>query len=312
MIQEIEKKYPMLNKTAIYLQNNMSFFKDSIPRLFDKDFDYNFVERICKTGFQMSDNNWEKYFEHVDSLAKMSLEFLRLQVKLEKTRKYLYSSFKEVEENAYSKNDLEMDGPDYLWGLYFSESFWKIHHNFVKFFFKYFIQVPKNIGNVLEIPSGTGFFLCEFLNHNPHWSGIGVDLADTSISFSKMLFNTNNISKNSFNLIKQDFLEYPETEKFDRIMCGEFLEHLEDPLGALKKFNRLIKNDGKIFITVAVWAAHVDHIFLYTKAEEVRNHIHQAGLNIDKELVQAVFEKDKNNPELPNIPVSYAAILSKN
>ncbi len=95
-------------------------------------------------------------------------------------------------------------------------------------------------------------------------------------------------------------------------MCGEFLEHLEDPVGALKKFNRLLKNDGRIFITVAVWAAHIDHIYLYNKAEDVRNHIREAGFSIDNELVQSVFEKDKEDPEKPKIPVSYAAILSKN
>lgn len=312
MIQEIEIKFPILNKTATYLQNKMNFFKDSIPRLLDDNFDYELGERICKIGFKMSEKNWDKYFQRVDSLANMSLEFLKLQIKLEKTGRYLYSSFKEVEENAYSKNSLEMEGPDYLWGLYFSEVFWRIHHNFVKFFIQDFITNLKDKGTVLEIPSGTGFFLCEFLRKNPDWHGTGVDLANTSISFSKMLFKSYSIPQNSFNLLETNFYKFEESEKYDRIMCGEFLEHLEDPLAALRKFKRLLKEDGRIFITVAVWAAHIDHIFLYKKAEEVRNHIREAGFTIDKELVQSVFERDKNNPEKPKIPVSYAAILSKN
>jgi len=312
MLQDIQIKFPILFKTATYLQNKMGFFKDSIPKLLDEEFDYELGERICKTGFEMSGENWDQYYKHVDGLANMSLEFLKLQVKLEKSGKYLYSSFKEVEENEYSKNGLEMEGPDYLWGLYFSEAFWKIHHNFVKFFLRDFNTNAKNKGVVLEIPCGTGFFLCEFLKKNPSWVATGVDLADTSISFSNMLFKANKIPENSYRLLKIDFFEFVETEKFDRIMCGEFLEHLEDPLGALKKFHRLLKNDGSVFITVAVWAAHIDHIFLYNNAEEVRKHIREAGFIIEKELVQSVFEKDKSDTEKSKIPVSYAAILSKN
>lgn len=312
MLQDIEIKFPMLFKTATYLQNKMGFFKDSIPRLFDEDFDYELGERICKTGFEMSGEEWNQYYKHVDGLANMSLEFLKLQVKLEKTGKYLYSSFKEVEENEYSKNGLEMEGPDYLWGLYFSEAFWKIHHNFVKLFLRDFITITKEKGAVLEIPCGTGFFLCEFLKKHPKWNATGVDLADTAISFSHILFKANEIPQNSYRLLKTNFFEFGEAEKFDRILCGEFLEHLEDPLDALKKFYRLLKNDGRVFITVAVWAAHIDHIFLYNNAEEVRNHIREARFSIEKELVQTVFEKDKSEPEKSKIPVSYAAILSKN
>jgi len=58
--------------------------------------------------------------------------------------------------------------------------------------------------------------------------------------------------------------------------------------------------------------AHIDHIYLYKNAEEVRNHIRKAGFFIEKELVQASFEKDEADPEKSKIPVSYAAILSKN
>lgn len=310
--KEIENRFPTLFKTADHLQNKTVFFKSSIPKLLDSNYDFEFGERICNTVLEISSNDWEVYFERVDKLVDLSFEFLKLQVKLEKTGKYLYSSFKEVEENLYSKNDShEGHGPDYLWGLYFSEIFWKIHYNFTKFFLQNFAMDVKNEGIVLEIPTGSGFFLCEFLKINSCWKGIGVDLADSSISISEEILRTNHVSKDSYELKKLDFLDLKENEKFDRIMCGEFLEHLENPLEALTKFNNLLKNDGKIFLTVAVWAAQYDHIYLYKNAEEVRQHIKKAGFQIDKELVQAVFEKDEIDPEKSKIPVSYAAILSK-
>jgi 2-polyprenyl-3-methyl-5-hydroxy-6-metoxy-1,4-benzoquinol methylase len=107
-----------------------------------------------------------------------------------------------------------------------------------------------------------------------------------------------------------NFHQLESNEKYDRILCGEFLEHLEDPFSALKKLKSLLTNGGKLFITVAVWAAHIDHIFLYESSDQVREHIRKAGFKIEKELVQAVFEKDETDPEKEKIPVSYAAILS--
>ena len=89
------------------------------------------------------------------------------------------------------------------------------------------------------------------------------------------------------------------------------MEHLEDPLEVLNKLYRILTDDGKIFITVAVWAAHIDHIYLYKSANDVRDHLHQANFCIENELVQAVFEKDETNPEKEKIPVNYAAILKK-
>lgn len=310
MDKNIADKYPVFYKTSDYLENKANFFRISIPRLIKSDFNFELAENICKTGLELSANKWEEYFEHVSELVNMSYEFLKLQIKLEKDGKYLYSSFKEVEENAYSNNG-KSEGPSYLWALYFSEVFWKIHHNFTNFFLKDFINTDKENGAVLEIPLGSGFFLSEFLEKNKKWFGVGVDMADTAIDFSKKLFNLKHIPEYSYKILKIDFHNFPENEKYDRIICGEFLEHLEDPLEILKKIHRILTDDGKVFITVAVWAAHIDHIYLYKSANEVRNHLHQANFCIEKELVQSVFEKDEMNPEKEKIPVNYAAILKK-
>ena len=311
MNKELQNSYPLVFKTVEHLKASAGFFEKTLSKLLESNYNFEFAERVCKTALEMSSNNWDAYLKKVDKLTEMSLVFLRLQIKLEKTGKYLYSTFKEVEDHEYKLNEGEY-GPDYLWGMYFSEVFWKIHHNFTNFFLEDFVKNNKTEGKVLEIPSGTGFFLGEFLLANPSWSGTGIDLSDASISFSKKLFNVNKIPEKSYIIIKKDFLEYPDTEKFDKIMCGEFLEHVEDPVGILTKLNQLLKDDGKVFLTAAVWAAHIDHIYLYNNAEEVRNHIRKAGFLIEKELVQASFEKDEADPEKSKIPVSYAAILSKN
>src|SRR6266850_6767246 len=197
---EMEAKFPVFCQTANYLQSKANFFKNSLPKLFSSDYDFELAERICKTALKISSNDMNKYFKNVDGLIDLSMEFLMLQVKLEKTGKYLYSSFKEVEEQAYSNNENHQEGPNYMWGLYFSEVFWKVHHYFTNFFLRDFTNTNQIAGIVLEIPSGTGFFLCEFLRKNPAWYGIGIDLSDTAIEFSTKIFKANNISEKSYNM----------------------------------------------------------------------------------------------------------------
>lgn len=305
---ETEEVYPTFYKTATYLADNAFFFRRTLPKLFESDYDFEYAERICKTGFIALSSGWDKYYKTVHELIDFSMEFLRLQIGLEKTGKYQYSTFKEIRENIYSKSG---EGPNYLWPLYFSEIFWKVHYRFVDFFIREFANQNTDKKNILEVPLGSGYFLCEFLRNNPNWKGTGIDLSQKCIDFSKMILDTNNISKQSYNLTKEDLWTYHPEKKFDRIMCGEFLEHLEDPLACLKKLHGLLKDDGKLFLTVAVYAAMIDHIYLYRNSQEVREHIFEAGFKIDNELVQAVFDRDDNNPEKSNIPASYTAILSK-
>ena len=309
-ILDLAEKYPLLFKTVNYLKTTSSIFKNTIGKQMNHNFNFELSERICENGLKMSNNNWDTYCSNLNNLVDMSIEFLKLQKNLEKTGRYLHSTFEEVEKNEYNTNNKDLDGPDYLWGLYFSEIFWKIHHSFSNFSLNDFMSNVPPTGKVLEVPCGTGFFLCEFLRKNSNWLGIGVDLADSAIKFSQILFHTNNIPKNSYKIMKMNFHQLESNEKYDRILCGEFLEHLEDPFSALKKLKSLLTNGGKLFITVAVWAAHIDHIFLYESSDQVREHIRKAGFKIEKELVQAVFEKDETDPEKEKIPISYAAILS--
>jgi SAM-dependent methyltransferase len=50
--------------------------------------------------------------------------------------------------------------------------------------------------------------------------------------------------------IVSDIKSIPEPElSFDAIMCIEVLEHLPDPIQAIKEFSRLLKNNGHLIIT---------------------------------------------------------------
>ncbi|MFH1408533.1 MAG: MaoC/PaaZ C-terminal domain-containing protein [Nanoarchaeota archaeon] len=306
VFDDVTKEYPLFARTAAYLEKQSYFYRPNLVKIKEMGMDLPFAERWCEHCWNDVGKDEKAYFKQVHALIDFSLEFLRLQLILKRTGTYLYKSYAEVEENVYNDPTRKLTGPWYMWALYFSQIFWITHWNVLKFFHRAFIP-QKGTGAVLEVPTGTGIFLAEFLKKSDGWKGIGIDLSDSSIQFTKKVLDWSRVAERT-HIIKGDLFDYQPKERFDRIMCGEFLEHVEDPVRVLKTLRSLVKPEGKVFLTVAVYASMIDHIYLYHSAEEVRVHIREAGFCVDEELVQAVFQKDK--PEEKDVPLNYCAILS--
>lgn len=309
IFSELKEKYPCFTAAADYLEENCYFFKSTLRKIKELGLDYEFADKLCKDCYDYVCGNKEEFNKKVRTLIDFSVEFLRLQLHLHKTGRYLYSSYEELDKHVYSDPNRKLKGPWYMWALYFSQIFWVTHWNVFKFFMSDFAKNNSARGDILEVPVGTGIFLSYFLKNNPGWNGAGVDLGETAIEFAKNVFSWDRIEKNRINLIKEDIYKFETDKKFDKILCGEFLEHVEDPLGVLKKLHSLLNENGRVFLTVAVYAEMVDHIYLYHSADDVREHVRLAGFVPEKELVQAVFEK--NSPEETNVPINYCAILKK-
>ncbi len=106
---------------------------------------------------------------------------------------------------------------------------------------------------------------------------------------------------------KRDVFHLPEDQKYDRLICGELLEHLEQPEELLAKLARLSAPGAKLFVTTAVWAANIDHIYLYSTAQEVRDQL-APYFSLESELVLNV--RDGFGPEDARTPINYACILT--
>lgn len=307
----MEKEYPIFYKTCFYLKKTSFFYKDIFAANERIPINYILAEKMCSDAFAMCHSDWNEYIKKLTNLLEMNIEFLKLQASLEKNGKYLYSSFEEVEREVLKKKKPgETGGVDYLWGLFFTEIFWVTHHRLFNFFLKEFISKSPSKGICLDAPVGSGIFLSNFLSINKEWKGVGIDLSDTAIDLAKQLFEINK-QLNQVELIKEDINEYKSGVNFDRIICVEFLEHVEDPVAILKKIKNLLTGDGKVFLTTVAWAAHIDHIYLYRSAQEIRNHIARSGFKIEKEYVQNIFPKDAGKLEESNVALHYTAVLAK-
>jgi 2-polyprenyl-3-methyl-5-hydroxy-6-metoxy-1,4-benzoquinol methylase len=94
-------------------------------------------------------------------------------------------------------------------------------------------------GKVLDVGCGSGSLLKECQEIG--WEVFGVDPSDEAVF----------AAKNNYNLVieKTTFEAYQTTNKFDCIVFIG-LEHLQDPMGGLKKARKLLNDNGVIFFEV--------------------------------------------------------------
>ncbi len=268
------------------------------------DFDRKIAEQICVSAKEIAEKRGYTYDEAVQDFINFSLEFLELQIELEKKGAYKFDNFKEAQKNVY--DNPEVMGRRYLNGVMISQAFWLNHYKVLAYFLKNFCFPDKKHGSVLEVPVGTGIFLSKFISLNPGWNGIGYDISKSSVEYAKEFMRINN--KQPIEVVLQNVFDIPETRQYDRIMCGELVEHLENPIGLLKKLKALLKDDGKLFLTTAVWAANIDHIYLFKNMHEVRELL-EPYFRIEQEYVLTVFPNKKPTDE--KTPINCAFILMK-
>src|SRR5581483_7470150 len=192
-----------------------------------------------------------------------------LQMELDRTGKYKYSSYEEVRAIVY--DNPELMNRRYLNGLLLSETFWTNHYKMFRYFVDDFCGGNPAHGSVLEVPAGTGIFVSEFARRNPGWRAHAIDISDSSVAFSRAVAQLNGDAR--VDVRKRDVFDIPDDEKYDRLICGELLEHLERPEELLAKLARLSAPGARLFVTTAVLAANIDHIYLYSSAQEVRDQL---------------------------------------
>ena len=265
------------------------------------DYDRGFGERICRLMFEKCERDLDQYRAALRDFIALSEEFLRLQFELDRTGRYLYATFEEARRAVYDNPEV-MDGR-YLNGLFLSEAFWVNHTRIHGYFIAQFAERTRPSGSVLEVPSGTGIFITEFMRLNPAWAATAIDLSASAVRFTRAMVRLNGGCPVAVR--EQDVFDLPH-EPYDRIICGELLEHLEFPERLLETLRRLLATDGKIFLTTAIWAASPDHIYLFKSTREVREMLGRF-FAIESDL--ALNVRDAQAPDQERTPINYACVL---
>ncbi|MEI6268139.1 MAG: class I SAM-dependent methyltransferase [Methylococcaceae bacterium] len=228
------------------------------------------------------------------------------QVYFQRHGKYKHTTYSEVANSVYNNKDYMNK---YMHGLALSAFLWANHAQMLNFFRD---EIPRTkSGKYLEIGPGHGFFMMEAMRLSHYDSFLGVDISETSVNLTKSILNSSKFGKfKNFEIICSDFLAWNNEDKFDAIVMGEVLEHVESPKAFLHKIRSLSKSDGYIYLTTAINAPAVDHIYLFNSSAEVTDMIESCGFIIKKLLLIPYLDKTIEESEKLKLPMNISIVLS--
>lgn len=180
--------------------------------------------------------------------------------------RYRLSSFADANEEWYS-SDEKMGR--YMAGLLVSNVLWEPHAHTVEHFVKRYLPAISIGADHLEIGPGHGLLL-QFAARQPTLRSVaGWDISPMSIEQTKAALAALELDRPV--TLRQQDLFVPDRNamgSFDSITLGEILEHLEDPLSALRSVRELLRPNGQVWINVPVNSPAPDHIYLLRTPEE--------------------------------------------
>ena len=172
---------------------------------------------------------------------------------------------KETKRN-YNKELLDTADHKYAYNFDFDV----MHHYMMESFIPFFVE-----GSVLELGSFKGDFTKRLL---PHFKDITcVEASDEAIEEAKKVLPDNIVYYNSL------FEETTLPRKYDNIILTHVLEHIDDPVGLIRKIKEeWISDKGKLFIVcpnanapsrqIAVKMGLIDHNSAITPSEKEHGH----------------------------------------
>jgi 2-polyprenyl-3-methyl-5-hydroxy-6-metoxy-1,4-benzoquinol methylase len=192
---------------------------------------------------------------------------------------YRLSRFADAERECYANADYMNR---YMNGVLVSNVLWSNHAHAFAAYVNAFLPRLAAGGAHLEIGPGHGIFLA-FAARRSDLSRIeGWDVSPTSIANTRAVLDALGVG-GRVRLKLADVLHAAADEApggFDTIVISEVLEHLEDPLTALRAVARHLKPGGEIWINVPANSPMPDHIYLFHGPEDARALVEQAGLEV--------------------------------
>jgi 2-polyprenyl-3-methyl-5-hydroxy-6-metoxy-1,4-benzoquinol methylase len=246
--------------------------------------------------------------EYLEILASGYVHFVndvnRSQLKYEQERQYENKSYAEVYTSVYD-NSAYM--ALYHWGVFTTTFAWEHHLKLYQYFVEQFVNRLSDEGNFLDLGSGSGIWSLLMLSNKENWRSTGIDISNYSVDTARQLSIASGFSKNS-NFIVEDALKYKAQEKIDAVVSCFLLEHLEEPEKLFVNAADNLKDGGYAFITAALTAAEVDHIFEFRRESDLVKLAEESGFRIISMLSESPATHPRENYFLPR---SMALVLQK-
>jgi len=193
--------------------------------------------------------------------------------------RYRLSSFADAMRECYA-NAPFMER--YVNGILVSTVFWNNHAHAISSYVMEYLPSLKADSDLLEIGPGHGLFLY-FAATSPSAASVsGWDVSPTSVEHTRSALEVLGVTR-PVALILQNVFEAKPGEhgpRFDAITMSEVLEHLEDPVAALRQAREWLRPGGSVWVNVPANSPAPDHIFLVHSPEHACDIVREAGLEV--------------------------------
>lgn len=232
--------------------------------------------------------------------ALFAIDHLRRQRQFERDRAYASKSYDEAARQVYL-DDAYMR-VRYLPGMLVAHFLWLHEYHHMRFFDYAFVpQVQLHPAPVFaEIGVGSGVYSRRILQRAPAARGIGYDISPSSKAFAEDHVRAFGLADRYETVLADAMAD--DIQPVDFLICIEVLEHLEDPVAWLRRLREAVRPGGRAFITAALNAAQLDHIYLYENVEQVIDQLRAAGFGVEQG-----FLANAHTPPAPDVPVPAVA-----
>jgi hypothetical protein len=232
--------------------------------------------------------------------GRFAMDLMRRQRAFERDRAYPAKTYADALEEVYL--DGEYMRTQYLPGLLLAHFLWVHHRHHMRFFESAFLaELARDPQPVFaEVGVGTGVYSRRTLQLVPAARGAGYDISPASRAFAEGHVQAFGFD-HRYAVELRDVAAAP-IEPVPWLVCIEVLEHLEDPVLFLRVLRGALTDGGKAFVSAALNAAHVDHIHLYERPEDVAADLRDAGFAVEQAFLATAYA-----PPGPGVPVPAVA-----
>ena len=220
-----------------------------------------------------SQERLERYCQDYQFLCMRVLEE---EIYFRRNDRYRLEKFEDALAEVYSNREF-MD--KYMNFLLLSHVLWDNHARAMAHFQSQYLPSIQDRARHLEIGPGHGLLL-HLAAQSPRVGSLtGWDVSATSIEQTRHCLDVLGESR-SVALVLQDLFEAPPSDgasRYDSVVMAEVLEHLEDPVAALKAVSRHMAPGGSLWIHVPVNSPAPDHLYLLRTPEEAVELVRAGG-----------------------------------
>ena len=244
----------------------------------------------------------------LEAFATVSTDFLRLQARFMKSRRYARTDSSELVSDLYA-DDEKMSGY-YLDGLAMTYVLWPNHARMITFLAEAFVPRLPPGSRVVEVGVGHGLMAALLFESVDDLSYVGVDISPSSLAYAESALSGLGVPPDRWSMVHADALAgdlagLSGGSGFDGLVCCEVLEHVDEPLRLMSNLAASLRSGGVGFMSTVANMEAEDHVYLFEDVASIRDAFVASGWSIDQDLANVLPGAESWDP----LPVNYSGLF---